>query len=154
VAALCLNLSLCYHVFPLPCIMGFDFKVNHHRRIGTACTTSSLLRCFHNVTCYINFFFYHTFMLHVTKLLDITCTLVAATNVPLWSLECIYTTNARSVNEIYFTFSFSLTLYFTSPCLCEQRGDNYKTTFVFVKLCLVWRGHTHSKTPVSQNGVW
>ena len=91
------NLTPC-HV-SLPYIMGFDIKINHQWIQTTCLPTSCCHQCnycryyifdfvlFHNVTCYTNSL---SSRIHVTTtwLFNIMCTLVA-TNVVLWSLECI-----------------------------------------------------------------
>ena len=84
--------------FPYVYIMGFDIKINHQRIQTTHSHASRCHHCsycqqcnldfvvFHNVTCYYNPRLSHIHV-NTTKLLKITCTLVA-TSVILQSLEC------------------------------------------------------------------
>ena len=75
----------------LPCIMGFDIKMNHQRIQTTHMHTSRCHHCnychccnvnfmsIHNTTCYIHplLSYMHA---NTTKLMNITCTLVAKKN--------------------------------------------------------------------------
>jgi hypothetical protein len=79
--------------------MGFNIKINHQINQSTCSHASRCHHCnhchyyivdfvlFHDVTCYTNYLLSCIYV-NTMKLLNITCTLVAASMIA-WSLECI-----------------------------------------------------------------
>ena len=105
---LSLNLAPCYHI-SLPCIMGFDNKINHQRIQTTRSHVSCCHHCsychycdvdfvlFRNVTCYTNSMLSHIHI-NTTLFLNTTCTLVA-TSVVLWSLESTPSQQTQKIDQ-------------------------------------------------------